>query len=39
MMGMLEQSRKTHEAIFRSKNDDANEEELSKILIDVLVNH
>lgn len=35
MMEMLEQYRKTQEAIFRYKNDDANKEELSKILIDI----
>ena len=35
MMEMLEHYRETHEAIFRYKSDDANKNELSKILIDI----
>src|SRR5947199_9763469 len=35
MMDMLEHYRETHEAIFRYKTDDANKEELSKLLIDI----
>ena len=35
MMEMLEHYRETHEAIFRYKSDEANKNELSKILIDI----
>ncbi len=35
MMEMLEHYRETHKAIFRYKSDDANKNELSKILIDI----
>lgn len=35
MMEMLEHYRETHKAIFRHKSDDANKNELSKILIDI----
>ena len=35
MLEMLEHYRETHEAIFRYKSDDANKNELSKILIDI----
>jgi PadR family transcriptional regulator PadR len=35
MMEMLEHYRETHEAIFRYKSDDANKNELSKVLIDI----
>ena len=35
MIEMLEHYRETHEAIFRYKSDEANKNELSKILIDI----